>query len=164
MMADDMWCTGYAWKGIKKWFWSPVLKGHRNMMLKTCGTIENKSVPRQKFKKKMNKRHWPKYNHETNSMTNQEKKCVKYDLWSLPFLKDINFLPLATLGIRWEIMALRNEKNDVTKFIAAGHYQFTASSTLTNCFRRSKYCPKSSTSLWPAPSTQRGSTARGQRS
>ena len=42
--------------------------------------------------------------------------------------------------------------------------QLSASSTPMNCFKRSRYCPYSSTSLWPAPSTQRGSTVRGHRS
>lgn len=38
------------------------------------------------------------------------------------------------------------------------------SSTVRNCFSRSRYCMYSSTSLWPAPSTHSGSTARGHRS
>lgn len=42
-------------------------------------------------------------------------------------------------------------------------YKFTIS-WATNCFKRSRYCPYSSTSLCPAPSTQSGSTGRWQRS
>lgn len=42
-------------------------------------------------------------------------------------------------------------------------YKFT-SSWATNCFKRSRYCPYSSTSLCPAPSTHSGSTGRWQRS
>ena len=46
---------------------------------------------------------------------------------------------------------------------AVSSVQFT-NSMVMNCFSRSRYCPNSSTSLWPAPSTHSGSTARGQRS
>ncbi len=42
--------------------------------------------------------------------------------------------------------------------------QLTGSSALMNCLRRSRYCPYSSTSLCPAPSTHNGSTVRGHRS
>lgn len=42
-------------------------------------------------------------------------------------------------------------------------YKFTSSCD-TNCFNLSRYCPYSSTSLCPAPSTHRGSTGLWQRS
>lgn len=49
-------------------------------------------------------------------------------------------------------------------FIDSGQYQDADSSKEMNCFSLSRYCAYSSMSLWPAPSTQSGSTARGQRS